>query len=146
MCVYVCMCVRARASRRCVWDGGGIVRSRWKCYRLIARSQVTLLFQARLPHQGCFRRHKYKTTNNIKELHRPLLLLVKMYIHFLVRLQCVNLYTSVSVCPSRLIFTWWGCYGLRKGHKPTEHAHSFFLILFLCLFLSLWPFQLYSTP
>ena len=27
-------------------------------------------------------------------------------------------------------------------HKPAKPAHSFF-ILFLCLFLSLWPFQLY---
>ena len=36
----------------------------------------------------------------------------------------------------------------RKSHrttKPAELAHSF-LILFLCLFLSLWPFQLYFMP
>ena len=31
-------------------------------------------------------------------------------------------------------------------HKPTELAHPIFLILFLCLFLSLWPFQLYFIP
>ena len=54
-----------------------------------------------------------------------------------------------SDCPRGLTFTWWGCYGLRLGHKPAELARSFFSffffsLLFLCLFLSLWPFQLYS--
>ena len=34
---------------------------------------------------------------------------------------------------------------LCQRQKPTELAHSFF-ILFLCLFLSLWPFQLYFIP
>ena len=45
------------------------------------------------------------------------------------------------------IFTWLGCYGLCLclQHKPTEITHSFF-ILFLNLFLSLWPFQLYFIP
>ena len=31
------------------------------------------------------------------------------------------------------------------GHKPAEHANSFF-ILFLCLFLSLLPFKMYFFP
>ena len=31
-------------------------------------------------------------------------------------------------------------------HKPTKLAHSFLKILFLCLFLSLRPFQLYFIP
>ena len=43
-----------------------------------------------------------------------------------------------------LTFMWWGCCGVCFWHKPTEIAHSFFFILFLCLFLSLWPFQLLS--
>ena len=30
--------------------------------------------------------------------------------------------------------------------KPTELAYTFCFILFLCLCLSLWPFQLYFTP
>ena len=53
---------------------------------------------------------------------------------------------SITWCCSlcKFTFTWWGCYGLCLRHKPTEHAHSF--ILFLCLFLSLWPFRLHSIP
>ena len=42
--------------------------------------------------------------------------------------------------PRELTFTWWGCCGLCLWHKPTELSHSFF-ILFLCLFLFLWPFD-----
>ena len=49
---------------------------------------------------------------------------------------------SFSLGPCRLIFTWWRCCGLCLSHKPTELAHSFFIV-FLCLFKSLWPFQLY---
>ena len=47
--------------------------------------------------------------------------------------------------PRWLTFTWWGCYGSCLWHKPTELARSFKkkIILFLCLFLYLWPFQLY---
>ena len=48
--------------------------------------------------------------------------------------------------PTRLTFTRWGCCVLRLWHTPTELAHSFFFFLFLCLFLSLWPFQLYFIP
>ena len=44
---------------------------------------------------------------------------------------------SVSICLCGVTFTWWACYGVCPRHKPTE--------LFLCLFLSLWPFQLYFT-
>ena len=47
--------------------------------------------------------------------------------------------------PHGLTFTWWGCYGSCLWHKPTELAHSFFILL-LYLFLSLWPFQLYFIP
>ena len=39
----------------------------------------------------------------------------------------------------------WGHYGLCPRSKPTELAPSFFVLL-LCLFLSLWPFQLYFIP
>ena len=42
-----------------------------------------------------------------------------------------------------LTFTWCGYYGLCFEHKPTELAHSFF-ILFLCLFLSYGPFNCIS--
>ena len=37
-------------------------------------------------------------------------------------------------CTHGLTFTWRGCYGLSIWHKPTELAHSFF-ILFLYLFV-----------
>ena len=53
-----------------------------------------------------------------------------------------------AVMPTRfrgLIFTCWGCYALCQRHQPTELAHSVY-ILFLCLSLSLWPFQLYLIP
>ena len=43
--------------------------------------------------------------------------------------------------PRGLTFTWWGCCCLCFWHKPTKLAPLLF-ILFLCLFLSLWPFQL----
>ena len=46
--------------------------------------------------------------------------------------------------PRGLTFTWWGCYGLCLT-KPTRACPLLF-ILFLCLFLSLWPFQLYFIP
>ena len=36
------------------------------------------------------------------------------------------------------------CYGFCLRRKPTELALS--LILFLCLFMSLWPFHLYFGP
>ena len=49
-------------------------------------------------------------------------------------------------CFRGLPFTWWGRYGLCLGNEPTELAHSFFFILFLCLFLSLWPFRMYFIP
>ena len=41
---------------------------------------------------------------------------------------------STISSPQRLTFMWWGRYGLHQRHKPTDLAHSFFLILFLCLF------------
>ena len=49
----------------------------------------------------------------------------------------------IFFCPPRLTFLWRGCYGLCL-RPETELAHSFYI--FLCLFLSLWPFQLYFTP
>ena len=42
-----------------------------------------------------------------------------------------------------LTLSWWRCCGSCQRHTPTELAHCFF-ILFLCLPLSLRPFQLYS--
>ena len=50
-----------------------------------------------------------------------------------------------ALSPRELTFTWWGCCTFYFWHKPTTFAHSVF-ILFLCLFLSLWPFQLYFIP
>ena len=49
--------------------------------------------------------------------------------------------------PGRLTFTWWGCYGLRLRHKPTELAHSLFNYQIL-MYISdtLWPLQLYFIP
>ena len=53
------------------------------------------------------------------------------------------------ICPRRGTFTCWGCCGLcpwwHPWYKPTELCPLLF-ILFLCLFLSLWPFQLYFIP
>ena len=49
---------------------------------------------------------------------------------------------TFSSGPRGFTFTWWGCCDQCLWHKPTELAHSLF-ILFLCLFLSLLPFQLY---
>ena len=47
----------------------------------------------------------------------------------------------VFLCPRGLTFSWWGCKGLCHRHKLTKLAHSFFFILFLCLFLSYGPFN-----
>ena len=46
--------------------------------------------------------------------------------------------------PRGLTFTWWGCHGLCL--TQTSRACPLLFILFLRLFLSLWPFQLYFTP
>ena len=35
----------------------------------------------------------------------------------------------LQLSPRRLIFSWWGCYGLYLRHKPTELAHSFDSVL-----------------
>ena len=43
-----------------------------------------------------------------------------------------------------LTFTWWGCYGLCL--TQTNRACPLLFILFLCLFLSFCPFQLYFIP
>ena len=43
-----------------------------------------------------------------------------------------------SLCPCGLILTWWGACPLL--------FFLFLKILVLCLFLSLWPFQLYFIP
>ena len=40
-----------------------------------------------------------------------------------------------EACPRGLTVSWWGCYGLCHRHKPIVLAHSFFFVLFLCLFL-----------
>ena len=45
---------------------------------------------------------------------------------------------------SGLTFTWWGCYSLCLWYEPAKLAR--FFILFLCPFLSSWPFQLYFIP
>ena len=45
------------------------------------------------------------------------------------------------VCSRGLTFTWWGCCCLFL--TQTNRACPLLFILFLCLFLSLWPFQLY---
>ena len=50
----------------------------------------------------------------------------------------------VRYSPRRLTFTWWGCYGLCL--TLTNRACPLLSILFLCLFLSMWPFQLYFIP
>ena len=57
-----------------------------------------------------------------------------------------SLHLVHPVGPRGLTFMWWGCSGFCFGPKATVTAHSFFFILFLCLFLSLWPFQLYFIP
>ena len=36
---------------------------------------------------------------------------------------------SLGTGPRWLTFTWWGCYGLCFGHKPTELAHSLYSVL-----------------
>ena len=46
--------------------------------------------------------------------------------------------------PRGLTFTWWGCYSLCL--TQTNPACPLLFILFLCLFLSLWLFQLYFFP
>ena len=47
-------------------------------------------------------------------------------------------------CPSGLTLTWWGCHALCL--TQTNRACPLLFILFLRLFLSLWPFQLYFIP
>ena len=37
--------------------------------------------------------------------------------------------------PRGLTFTWWGCCGLRLGHKPTELGHSFLFCSCVCFSL-----------
>ena len=50
----------------------------------------------------------------------------------------------VFVHPHGLTFTWWGCYSLwQRQNQPSLPA---LFILFLCVFLSLWPFHLYLIP
>ena len=59
---------------------------------------------------------------------------------------CVTFQNALFCGPDGLTFTWWGRCSLCFWHKPTELAHSFFFLLFLCLFLSLWPFQMCFIP
>ena len=58
---------------------------------------------------------------------------------------CFRQQITCNGSPHAVTFTCWGCCSLCLWHKSTEFAHSFKKkkkILFLCLFLSLWPFQL----
>ena len=50
---------------------------------------------------------------------------------------------SSSFRPRGLTFTWWGCCGLSLWLKQNRACPLLF-ILFLCLFLSLWPFNCIS--
>ena len=38
-------------------------------------------------------------------------------------------YNIIQYSSPRAHFSWWGCYGLRPRHKPTEFAHSFYSVL-----------------
>ena len=53
-------------------------------------------------------------------------------------------YLCLKTGPRGLTLLWWGCYGLCQRHKQTELP--FLFILFLCVFLSLWPFLPYFIP
>ena len=60
----------------------------------------------------------------------------------------VTVYLTLHCCPPSprgLPFTWWGCCGL-LFFTSTSQACPLRFIPFLCLFLSLRPFQLYFIP
>ena len=40
-----------------------------------------------------------------------------------------------SWSPRRITFSWWGCYRLCRGHKPTELAHCFLFCSCVCVCL-----------
>ena len=56
-----------------------------------------------------------------------------------------NQFLLLLLLTRSLIFTWWRCCSLCLWHK-TNRACPLIFILFLCQFLSLWPFQLYFIP
>ena len=65
---------------------------------------------------------------------------------FVAHYSLQHLWNYRGTRPHGLTFTWCGCCSLCLWHKPAELAHSFLFCSFLCLFLSLWPFQLYLIP
>ena len=71
----------------------------------------------------------------------------KNYCWLIRAFPCFSVNFSLEICPHRLTFTWWGCYGLCQRHKSTKLAHSFLFCSCVCFSLmQLWPFQLYFIP
>ena len=74
--------------------------------------------------------------------------LIAALVLFIGFLEISVVFALVFVClqhsPRGLTFSWWECYGLCLRHESTKLTTLF--ILFLCLFLSLRPFQLYFIP
>ena len=99
----------------------------------VGTSRASFMSGARLQSCLCFRLRKYPLDCRGRNIRLCFLVL---YLFFFFSL----------FCPQGLTVTWWGCCSLFQRHKPTERAHSFFYILVLCLFLSLWHFQLYFIP
>ena len=76
-----------------------------------------------------------KRKKGIKGLTKIMILIIVKFLRPMVDLSGFN-------CNKVAVYVW---------HKSTELPHSFFFLsffffLFLCLFLSLWPFQLYFIP
>ena len=51
-----------------------------------------------------------------------------------------NLFDLCGMGPRGLTFTWWGCYGSRQRHKPTQLVHSFLFCFCVC-FCRYGPFN-----
>ena len=75
-----------------------------------------------------------------------LLVIVQSVANVLLGILHRNLSPIAKYTPRRLTFTWWGCCRLFLQHKPIDRAWPTSFNLFLCLFLPLWPFQLYFIP
>ena len=67
-----------------------------------------------------------------------------MMVLFIELYTFIPLSMTLNICPPRAHLHVMGIFWLCLWHKLSELAHSFFL--FFCLFLSLWPFQLYLIP
>ena len=99
--------------------------------RLLESPSVTKFFIQNQsgPSLRVFGKHQFRPTTKTNVVVSLVRCQTPVFLHHLTQVQN----TTYSLC--RLMFSWWGCYGLCPRYKQTQLAHSFLFCSCVCFCL-----------